>query len=82
MVQIIFDLEKKRSSAIIDDTEVGYCQFQVQQNSWEIQSTRVLEAYRGQGIARLLVEKVIKEAKEKQVSLTSTCWYASQLLDT
>ena len=43
--------------------------------------TGVRPAYGGQGIARRLVEKVIEEARARQIKILPLCSYASKMME-
>ena len=46
----------------------------------EIDHTIVDKEYGGQGIAGKLVDEVVKYARENNLKISSTCWYASKRL--
>lgn len=46
----------------------------------EVDHTVVDKEYGGQGIAAKLVDEVVKYAKENNLKISSTCWYASKRL--
>lgn len=49
-------------------------------NVIEIDHTIVDKEYGGQGIAGKLVDEVVNYAKENNLKISSTCWYASKRL--
>ena len=49
-------------------------------NVIEIDHTIVDKEYGGQGIAGKLVDEVVNYARENNLKISSTCWYASKRL--
>lgn len=49
-------------------------------NVIEIDHTIVDKEYGGQGIASKLVDEVVNYARENNLKISSTCWYASKRL--
>lgn len=49
-------------------------------NVIEINHTIVDKEYGGQGIAGKLVDEVVNYARENNLKISSTCWYASKRL--
>ena len=79
-VSVVFEEAKSRSVAYVDGKQVGECEFRVTDIAWVITHTGVRSAYGGQGIAGQLVEKVIKEARARQVKIIPRCSYAKKLM--
>ena len=48
--------------------------------NWDIYHTGVSEEYRGKGIAKRLVYKLLEEAERNEVKVTATCSYAKKML--
>lgn len=81
MIKILFEIEKKRAVAYDDNKEIGECDFIEENDVWNIIHTGVNSKYQGQGIARKLVECVIKNAKENNKKIIAECSYARKILD-
>ena len=81
MIKILFEIEKKRAVAYDDNKEIGECDFIEENDVWNIIHTGVNSKYQGQGIARKLVECVIKNAKENNKKIIVECSYARKILD-
>ena len=79
-VAIVFEEAKRRSVAYANGKQVGECEFRVTDIAWVITHTGVRSAYGGQGIAGQLVEKVIEEARARQVKIIPRCPYAKKLM--
>ena len=81
MIKILFEIEKKRAVVYDDNKEIGECDFIDNNGTWNIIHTGVNSKYQGQGIARKLVECVIKNAKENNKKIIVECSYARKILD-
>lgn len=66
-------LEDNKQLAIIEYTDNN--------NTYTIYHTFVNESLRGQGIAKILVEKVIEEANKNKKQVVATCSYAKKILN-
>ena len=80
-IRIEFDALNNQSLAFIDDKNVGECQFDIKDDEWYIMHTGVRPEYGGRGIARMLVEKVIEEAKKRNVKIVPICSYAQKVIN-
>jgi len=80
-VTIIFDESNNQSLAMIDDVVVGECQFEIKEGRWYIVHTGVRPEYGGRGIARLLVEKIVLEAKNRNITIIPICSYAQKIIN-
>jgi len=80
MINIIFLKEENRAIAYDDNIQIGECIFEEIDNVWNIIHTRVDNKYRGQGIARKLLDNVIENAKTYNKNLDATCSYAKKVL--
>ena len=81
MIKILFEIEKKRAVVYDDNKEIGECDFIENNGTWNIIHTGVNSKYQGQGIARKLVECVIRNAKEYNKKIIAECSYARKILD-
>ena len=81
MIEIKYEKESNRAVAFIDNVEVGECVYEVGDNVWNIIHTEVDSTYRGQGIAKKLVECIIENAKKENKKLIASCSYAKIVLE-
>ena len=81
MIDIIFEKENNRALALENNKIIGECDFIENNNVWNIVHTEVDKNYQGQGIARLLVEKIVEEAKEINKNITASCSYAKKIIE-
>ena len=80
MIKIVFEKENNMSVAYDENIKIGECSFVEIDNVWNINHTGVDNQYRGQGIARKLVETVIENAKVYNKKVIADCSYAKKLL--
>ena len=81
MIDIVFDKDNNAAFAYDNNIKIGECVFVEKNNTWNIVHTGVDNSYRGQGIAKKLVECIINNAKENNKKLIAECSYAKKLLD-
>ena len=80
MIEIKFLKSENKSIALEDNKIIGECQFVEEKNTWNIIHTFVSNEYRGQDIARKLVECVIEEAEKNNKKIIADCSYAKKVL--
>ena len=80
-ITVTFEPELNRAAAYIDGNHVGECEFTVEDNIRSITHTGVNPAYGGRGIAKMLVLKVIEEARKGQVRIIPVCSYAKRMME-
>ena len=81
MIEIKFEELKKQAVAYDEDINVGECDYEEEEDTWNIIHTSVIDSYSGQGIARRLVETIIENAEKRNKKLVADCWYAKKILD-
>ena len=81
MVEIKFDRENNKAVAYDNKTAIGECVFIENGEYWNIVHTEVNSLYQGQGIARKLVEKVLKNAKINDRDIIADCSYAKRIIE-
>lgn len=81
MIEIKFEKENNKSIAYDNNKERGECLFIEDGEYWNIVHTEVSSLYRGQGIARKLVEKVIENAKINDRKIMADCSYAKRIIE-
>lgn len=73
MINIVFEADKNRTAAYDGDKNIGECTFRVNGNVWEANHTYVDKNYGGQGIAKKLLEELVKNAREQGVKILPIC---------
>ncbi|MBR6286439.1 MAG: N-acetyltransferase [Bacteroidaceae bacterium] len=80
-VSIVFEAEACRSAAYDNGKFIGQCVFRPEGSAkWVITLTEVTPSYSGKGIARMLVEKVIEEARAHNMKIIPFCSYARNMM--
>ena len=80
-MRIVFEEERNRSAAYDGEEQIGECEFSPSGDAWEITHTVVRPEYGGQGIARMLVGKVIEEARARKMKIVPVCSYAKKMME-
>ena len=65
MDEISIEFKDNKSVAFVGDSEIGVCEFNVLDDKWVIVHTEVNSNYRGSGIAKKLLDRVVAEARKK-----------------
>lgn len=76
-------LVKKENKVVAYDNEIaiGECEFIESEDTWKIIHTEVDNKYRGQGIAKRLVECVIENSKKYGKNIIAECSYAKKIIE-
>ena len=80
MIKIKFEKEINKAVAYDSNTKMGECAFIEEGKYWNIFHTEVSDLYKGQGIAKRLVEEIIKNAKKYNKELVADCSYAKRII--
>ena len=83
MIDIKF-IEKENRAVAYDneiEIEIGECEFEELEDTWNIIHTAVDRKYQGQGIAKVLVQCVIENSKKCNKNLIAECSYAKRILE-
>lgn len=79
-IEIIFAEDECSSLAYVDKKAAGECQYQEKDDKWYIIHTGVREEFGGHGIAKLLVLKIVEEARKRGIKIVPICSYAQKVL--
>lgn len=64
-----------------DETKIGEVTFRKKNpNAISINHTYVLKEFEGRGYGKKLVDKVLEYAKENDLSVTASCWFAEKVI--
>lgn len=74
-------IKEDKIELIQEDKVVGKIEFVKDDNELTITHTIVNPLFRGQGIAKILMEKVIELAKEKGLKIIPVCSYATSYFE-
>ena len=80
MIKIKFEKEINKAVAYDSNTKIGECAFIEEGKYWNIFHTEVSDLYKGQGIAKRLVEEIIKNEKKYNKELVADCSYAKRII--
>ena len=80
MIDIKFIKKENRAVAYDNEVEMGECEFEELEDTWNITHTVVNSKYQGQGIAKKLVKCVIENAENFSKNLIAECSYAKKVL--
>ena len=81
MIKIKFDKNNNRAIALDADNIIGECDFIENEEYWNIIHTEVNKLYQGQGIARKLVDCIVKKSKDCNKNVIAECSYAKKILE-
>lgn len=81
MFNIKFIEKENKAIACDKDREIGECEFIEYGNTWNIIHTGVDDKYQGQGIAKKLVECVVKNAEIQNKKIIADCSYAKRVIE-
>ena len=64
-----------------DENKIGEITFRKRrEDAISINHTYVLKEFEGKGYGKKLVDKVIEYAKDNDLSLSATCWFADKVI--
>lgn len=80
--ELIFKYEEDHfRSAVYDvDKLIGSCEYELNNNIWNIIHTVVIPGYEGRGIAKKLVSILIEEARKRNIKIHPICSYAIKMM--
>lgn len=80
MEEVKIEFKDNKSVAFIGDSEIGVCEFNVLNGKWIIVHTEVNSNYRGSGIAKKLLDRVVAEARNRNIKIVPKCEYAIKVM--
>lgn len=80
MVEYKFESENQRAAVYDEGHLTGVCEYEVKDGAWFIMHTQVDPAYRGQNIARQLLDMVVHHAESANIQIVPVCSYAVRVL--
>ncbi|MBR6173462.1 MAG: GNAT family N-acetyltransferase [Eubacterium sp.] len=79
-VHVEYDEAGCRSVAYDGESEVGECVYMERSDGWHVVHTETNPAYRGKGIARRLLYRVLEQAEKRKIKVIPVCSYAKKEL--
>ena len=80
-IRVEYDEQGGRSVAYDGDRQVGECDYMEEAGGWNIVHTETDPEYRGKGIAKRLVYRLLEQAERRKVPVIPSCFYAKKVLD-
>ncbi len=81
----MIEIKCVENKAVAIDTslnkEIGICEFSEKEGVLNIYHTKVSTLYRGQNIAKRLVECVLENARKNNKKVVASCSYANKILE-
>jgi predicted GNAT family acetyltransferase len=71
-----------RYEVLLDGEVVGFADYVEHGDRVELPHTVIDRSMRGQGLAALLVQRVLDELRAQDRRVVPTCWYVAQFIDT
>ena len=81
MIEISFEKNNNQSVAYDNNLKIGECIFVELEDTWNIVHTEVNNNYKGQGIAKKLVECIIENSKKYNKKIEADCSYAKKVIE-
>jgi predicted GNAT family acetyltransferase len=75
------NVDRQRYELTVDGEVVGHLAYTRSEGQVFFSSTVVEQARRGRGLAALLVEHAVREARSESRSISTGCWYVQDWLD-
>jgi predicted GNAT family acetyltransferase len=73
--------DRQRHELTVDGEVVGHLAYRRSEGQVHFSSTVVRPTHRGRGLAGLLVEHAVEEARGEGRSISTGCWYVQDWLD-
>ena len=80
-IRVEYDEQGGRSVTYDGDRQVGECDYMEEAGGWNIVHTETDPEYRGKGIAKRLVYRLLEQAERRKVPVIPSCSYAKKVLD-
>ena len=80
MEEVNIKFKDNKSVALLGNNEIGICEFKVSDEGWNIFHTEVNSDYKGQGIAKRLLDVIVNEARNKKIKIIPECSYAKKVM--
>lgn len=81
MEEVKIEFKGNKSVALFGNNEIGVCEFKVTDEGWVIFHTEVNPNYKGQGIAKRLLDAIVNEARNRKIKIIPECSYAKKVMN-
>ena len=80
MEEVKIEFKDNKSVALLENNEIGVCEFKDSDEGWIIFHTEVNPNYKGQRIAKRLLDAIVNEARNKKIKIIPECSYAKKVM--
>ena len=81
MEEVKIEFKGNKSVAQLGNNEIGVCEFKDSDEGWVIFHTEVNPNYKGQGIAKRLLDAIVNEARNRKIKIIPECSYAKKVMN-
>jgi hypothetical protein len=81
MEEVKIEFKGNKSVALLGNNEIGVCEFKDSDEGWVIFHTEVNPNYKGQGIAKRLLDAIVNEARNRKIKIIPECSYAKKVMN-
>ena len=81
MEEVKIEFRDNKSVALLENNEIGVCEFKDSDEGWVIFHTEVNPNYKGQGIAKRLLDAIVNEARNRKIKIIPECSYAKKVMN-
>lgn len=81
MEEVKIEFKDNKSVALLANNEIGVCEFKDSDEGWVIFHTEVNPNYKGQGIAKRLLDAIVNEARNRKIKIIPECSYAKKVMN-
>ena len=81
MEEVKIEFKGNKSVALFGNNEIGVCEFKDSDEGWIIFHTEVNPNYKGQGIAKRLLDAIVNEARNRKIKIIPECSYAKKVMN-
>ena len=81
MEEVKIEFKGNKSVALLWNNEIGVCEFKDSDEGWVIFHTEVNPNYKGQGIAKRLLDAIVNEARNRKIKIIPECSYAKKVMN-
>ena len=81
MEEVKIEFKGNKSVELLGNNEIGVCEFKDSDEGWVIFHTEVNPNYKGQGIAKRLLDAIVNEARNRKIKIIPECSYAKKVMN-
>lgn len=81
MIRTVYEEAENKVVAYDDDVDIGECTYSQSEGLWIIDHTFVDDEYKGRGIGKKLVKKLVDEGRKQDIKIFPLCPFAKKEFD-